>query len=106
MTYLNQGLTLGLLSLDMTQLRVLSQGGEPQEKIYAIKIMPILKHRHLLLVTLLLCNAVAMEALPIFLDRLVNPIIAVAISVSFVLIMGEVVPQAICSRYGLAIGIL
>jgi metal transporter CNNM len=48
-------------------------------------------------VTLLFCNAVAMEALPIFLDRLVPSIVAIIISVSFVLIFGEVLPQAICT---------
>lgn len=41
--------------------------------------------------------------MPIFLDRLVGPIIAVVLSVSGVLIFGEIIPQAVCSRYGLAI---
>lgn len=42
---------------------------------------PQLLHRpHYLLATLLLCNAAAMEALPIFLDRLLNPVAAVVIS--------------------------
>jgi CBS domain containing-hemolysin-like protein len=45
-----------------------------------------------------------MEALPIFLDRIVGPVPAVIISVTAVLIFGEIIPQAACSRYGLAIG--
>ena len=61
------------------------------------------KH-HWLLVTLLLCNAAAMEALPLFLDRLVSPYVAIMLSVTAVLLFGEVIPQAVCSRYGLAIG--
>ena len=44
------------------------------------------------------------KALPIFLDRIVGPLAAVIISVSAVLIFGEVLPQAACSRHGLAIG--
>ncbi|TYJ27186.1 hypothetical protein E1A91_A07G169200v1 [Gossypium mustelinum] len=36
------------------------------------KILPVVKKQHLLLSTLLLCNAAAMEALPIFLDSLVT----------------------------------
>lgn len=45
---------------------------------------PQLLHRpHYLLATLLLCNAAAMEALPIFLDRLLNPVAAVVISGRF-----------------------
>ena len=35
---------------------------------------------HFLLATLLLCNSVAMEALPLFLDRLFNPVAAIVIS--------------------------
>jgi metal transporter CNNM len=42
--------------------------------------------------------------LPIFLDRLAGPVWAVVISVSCILLFGEIVPQAICTKYGLAIG--
>ena len=58
--------------------------------------MPILKKHHYLLVTLLLSNATAMEALPIFLDALVPSFWAVLISVTAVLFFGEIIPQAIC----------
>jgi len=40
----------------------------------------------------------------IVLDRITSPVAAVVISVTAVLFFGEVIPQAICSRYGLAIG--
>ena len=36
------------------------------------QIIPIVKNTHFLLVTLLLCNAAAMETLPIVLDKLVR----------------------------------
>ena len=49
-------------------------------------------------------NALAMEALPLFLDRMVPEFLAIMLSVSFVLIFGEVVPQAAISKYGLAVG--
>ncbi|XP_033118160.1 DUF21 domain-containing protein At1g47330-like [Anneissia japonica] len=101
---LMSGLTMGLLSLDIMSLKVLSMSGKPKEKVYAKKIIPIVEKHHLLLVTLLLANAAAVESMPIFLDKITNPIIAIVISVSAVLIFGEVVPQAICTRYGLAIG--
>ena len=45
-----------------------------------------------------------MEALPIFLDRLLNPVAAILISVTAILIFGEVLPQAICKKIGLQIG--
>lgn len=50
-----------------------------------------------MLVTLLLCNAGAMETLPIFLDKMLTPVEAVIISVSLVLIFGEIIPQALCT---------
>ncbi|KAL6758137.1 hypothetical protein V8C86DRAFT_2604553 [Haematococcus lacustris] len=98
------GLTLGLMSLDATQLEVLRRSGTAQERKHAAKIMPVLKNSHHLLVTLLLVNALAMEALPLFLDRLVSPFITILMSVSAVLLFGEIIPQAICSKYGLVVG--
>lgn len=73
------------------------ENGTDKEKAAARTVLPILQKHHYLLVTLLLCNAVAMEALPIFLDRLVPAFWAVLISVSAVLFFGEIIPQAICT---------
>jgi len=98
------GLTIGLMSLDLLNLRILQNVGDPSERIYASKVYPVVEKHHLLLVTLLLANAIAMEALPIFLDRLTNPVVAIIISVSLVLLFGEVIPQALCTRWGLVIG--
>ncbi|XP_038059618.1 DUF21 domain-containing protein At4g33700-like [Patiria miniata] len=101
---LMSGLTMGLLSLDILSLRVLAEGGKPHEQRYARRITPIVERHHLLLVTLLLANAGAVESMPIFLGKVTNEIIAIVVSVTAVLLFGEVVPQAICTRYGLAIG--
>ncbi|KAJ1405630.1 CNNM, transmembrane domain [Sesbania bispinosa] len=92
------GLTLGLMSLSLVDLEILERSGSPSEKKQAAVILPVVKKQHQLLVTLLLCNAVAMEALPIYLDKLVNQFVAIILSVTFVLFFGEVIPQAICSR--------
>ncbi|KAL5010547.1 hypothetical protein ScPMuIL_012852 [Solemya velum] len=101
---LMSGLTMGLLSLDTLTLNVLKEGGTPKEKKYASRIISLVKNHHLLLVTLLLANACAVEAMPIFLDKISDPITAIVVSVSAVLVFGEVVPQAVCTRFGLAIG--
>lgn len=50
-----------------------------------------------MLVTLLLCNAAAMETLPIFLDRIFSPLVAVLISITLILMFGEIIPQALCT---------
>jgi len=81
------GLTLGYMSLDETQLNVLSISGTPsvssntcrpvqphsplrhsQQKRYAAKIKPIRENGHLLLVTLLLGNMIVNETLPVISD--------------------------------------
>ncbi|KAI7729740.1 hypothetical protein M8C21_020945 [Ambrosia artemisiifolia] len=43
-------------------------------------------------------------SLPIFLDKLVPPWAAVLISVTLILMFGEILPQAVCTRYGLTVG--
>ncbi|XP_022762002.1 DUF21 domain-containing protein At4g14240-like [Durio zibethinus] len=98
------GLTLGLMSLGLVELEILQRSGTPTEKKQAAAILPVVQKQHQLLVTLLLCNAAAMEALPIYLDKLFNQYLAIILSVTFVLAFGEVIPQAICTRYGLAVG--
>ena len=89
LTGLMSGLTMGLLSLDMMSLKVMKDGGTDSEKKHARRIIPIVKRHHLLLVTLLLGNAAAVEAMPIFLDRISDPITAILVSVTAVLIFGE-----------------
>ncbi|KAK6122648.1 hypothetical protein DH2020_043610 [Rehmannia glutinosa] len=116
------GLTLGLMSLGLVDLEILERSGTPTEKKQACRhtipiiaessifviasaaILPVVQKQHQLLVTLLLCNAAAMEALPIYLDKLFNQYVAIILSVTFVLAFGEVIPQAICTRYGLVRG--
>ncbi|KAG1371015.1 DUF21 domain-containing protein [Cocos nucifera] len=98
------GLTLGLMSLGLVELEILQRSGTSTEKKQAATILPVVQKQHQLLVTLLLCNAAAMEALPIFLDKIFHPFVAIVLSVTFVLAFGEVIPKAICTRYGLAVG--
>ncbi|XP_044510641.1 DUF21 domain-containing protein At1g47330 isoform X2 [Mangifera indica] len=98
------GLTLGLMSLGLVDLEVLIKSGLPQDSSHAAKIFPVVKNQHLLLCTLLIGNSVAMEALPIFLDKLVPPWAAILISVTLILMFGEIIPQAACTRYGLTVG--
>merc|ERR1712194_57456 len=53
------------------------------------------KDYHKMLVTLLLTNAMASEALPLFFDQLVPSYIAVTLSVTFVLVFCEIIPSAV-----------
>lgn len=99
------GLTLGYMSLDATQLEVLLKTGTPKQREYARKIIPIRKDGHLLLTTLLIANMCTNETLPIVADPLFSsPVVAVIVSIVLVIIFAELVPQSVCSRYGLEIG--
>ncbi|XP_042517076.1 DUF21 domain-containing protein At4g14240-like [Macadamia integrifolia] len=57
------GLTLGLMSLTLVDLEILQRSGTPAEKKQAAAILPVVQKQHQLLVTLLLCNACAMEVI-------------------------------------------
>ncbi|XP_040935689.1 DUF21 domain-containing protein At4g14240 isoform X2 [Gossypium hirsutum] len=57
------GLTLGLMSLGLVELEILQRSGTSTEKKQAAAILPVVQKQHQLLVTLLLCNAAAMEVL-------------------------------------------
>ncbi|MCD7469419.1 hypothetical protein HAX54_008466 [Datura stramonium] len=70
--------SLGLMSLSLMDLEVLIKAGQPNDR--------------------------KMQALPIFLDALLPAWGAILISVTLILAFGEIIPQSICSRYGLSIG--
>uniref|UniRef100_A0A0X3P8D4 DUF21 domain-containing protein At4g33700 n=1 Tax=Schistocephalus solidus TaxID=70667 RepID=A0A0X3P8D4_SCHSO len=95
------GLTIGMMSIDPLKLQLIANSGSKSEKKYATFLLPLIKKTHFLLVSLLLANAACVESLPIFLDRVLSPTLAVAISVTSVLVVGEVIPQALFKRYNL-----
>lgn len=95
---LMSGLTIGLMSFDDKNLAILKiQSQDPVEKMQAARVHSLIHDHHLLLVTLLLWNAAAFESLPLFIDKLVPSLYAVLLSVTFILIFGEILPQAICT---------
>lgn len=99
------GLTLGLMGLDMVNLQVLSSSGTDTERKHATKVLRLLeKGRHWVLVVLLLGNVIVNETLPVFLSDFGGGIAAVLTSTLLIVVFGEIVPQSICARYGLAIG--
>ncbi|WFD41633.1 hypothetical protein MPSI1_000264 [Malassezia psittaci] len=99
------GLTLGYMSLDETQLQVLTAQGTARERKDAAKIVPVRKDGHLLLTTLLIANMITNETLPIVADPLLGGgVQAVIVSIVLVVIFAELIPQSVCSRYGLRIG--
>jgi metal transporter CNNM len=77
------------------EMKIKSKSGTEEEKIQARKVLPIITRHHLLLVSLMTWNACANEALPIFLDALVPGWLAIVLSVTIVLFVGEIIPAAL-----------
>ncbi|XP_073696753.1 metal transporter CNNM4 isoform X2 [Garra rufa] len=99
------GLNLGLMALDPMELRIVQSCGTDKEKKYASKIEPIRRKGNYLLCSLLLGNVLVNTTLTILLDDLIGSgLAAVVASTIGIVIFGEIVPQALCSRHGLAVG--
>ncbi|KAG2214704.1 hypothetical protein INT46_000923 [Mucor plumbeus] len=83
------GLTLGLMSLDTTNLSIMEIAGTPKQQYYASRIIPILLN----------------ETLPILFDGIFSTgFISVIVSTALLVLFAEIIPQAIFSKHGLAIG--
>ncbi|XP_057443400.1 DUF21 domain-containing protein At5g52790-like [Lotus japonicus] len=98
------GLALGLLSFSQVDLEVIIKSGSSKDRKHAERIQPFVKNGHFVLCTLLLGKSLAMEALPIFMDAIIPAWFTILMSAPLVTVFAEILPQAICSRYGLSLG--
>ena len=98
------GLNLGLMSLNKTDLKIIINTGTTAEKRYASKIAPVRNHGNFLLCCLLFSNVLVNTTLTILMDDVTSGEIAILMSTLAIVIFGEIIPQAICSRHGLAVG--
>jgi len=100
------GLNLGLMSLDQTELKIVMNTGTDEEKRYANDILPVRSLGNFLLCSILLGNVLVNNTLTIFLDTLTGGggTVAVIGATLGIVVFGEIIPQAICSRHGLAVG--
>lgn len=98
------GLTLGLLGLDVNELEIVREAGSPEDKRNAERIQPLRKKGNLLLCTLVVGNVAVTALVSILLADLAGGLEGFFISTVLITVFGEVVPQAICSRYALSIG--
>ena len=100
------GLNLGLMSLDQTELQIVIKTGTESEQEYAKAIAPVRNYGNFLLCSLLLGNVLVNVIIPMLLDSIpgANGILAVLFSTMGIVVFGEIIPQAVCSRYGLLVG--
>jgi len=98
------GLNLGLMSLDLSELEILKKIGTTKEKSYAEKIYPLRKRGNFLLCTILLGNVLVNSTSTLILGDLLSGIYAAFGSTILIVLFGEIIPQAACSKHGLAVG--
>lgn len=99
------GLTLGLMSLDPSGLEiVMANSDDPKLARAAKAIYPVRLRGNLLLCTLLLGNVTVNSGLSIVSASIFSGLIGLLVSTGVITIFGEIIPQAICCRYGLQIG--
>jgi len=103
MSGLFSGLTLGLCGLEPLSLQIVAEG-DTHNAQYAKKIIPVRAKGNLLLCTLLLGNVAVNAALAIFLANFTGGLLGFFLSTAFIVMFGEILPQAACSRYALYIG--
>ncbi|OII70785.1 uncharacterized protein cubi_00930 [Cryptosporidium ubiquitum] len=99
------GLTLGMMTQDLLHLKISSSSKtDKNAAYYAKKLLPLRKNGNFLLVTLLFGNVTVNTGLSILISELTSGWLAFTVSTILIMIFGEIIPQAICSRYGLYIG--
>lgn len=98
------GLTLGLLSLDKIGLQIVIGGDDPTLARYAKAILPVRENGNLLLCTLLLGNVAVNALLAILMADMTSGLFGFILSTVVIVIFGEIIPQAACSRHNLFIG--
>jgi metal transporter CNNM len=95
------GLTLGLLTLDTHSLRRRAKHGDP----YAAVIYPVRQKGNLLLTTLLLGTVAVNTTLSLFLEHETGSgVFAGILATGLIVLFGEIIPQAVISRYALWFG--
>lgn len=81
--------------------QIVAESGTPDKRRDAQRIMPIRKRGNLLLCTLLLGNVAVNSALSILMADVTSGLVGFFTSTIVIVIFGEILPQAICSRFPL-----
>lgn len=88
------GLNIAVMALDVTDLKRKAKLGNQM----AIRILPLRLNTHLTLASILLTNVAAVSACSLVLDQRLNGWEAGALSTLLIVILGEVLPQAMFAK--------
>uniref|UniRef100_F1L0R6 Metal transporter CNNM2 n=1 Tax=Ascaris suum TaxID=6253 RepID=F1L0R6_ASCSU len=107
------GLTTGLMALSADDLVLISEGSEDiNERQYAANILPLRQNGNFLLCSIVLGNTFTNCITTLLINDLcknvngeaIQLLVALIIPTLIITLFGEILPQAVCSNYGLMIG--
>jgi metal transporter CNNM len=93
---LMSGLLMGVMTLDPLILGIKTRTAETEgERRQARALTPFVRNKNLVLVSVVLVNCGVNEALPVFIERILeNTFYAIVLSVTLVVFAGEIIPAA------------
>jgi len=92
------GLNISVMTLDIGDLKRKAKLGNKQAK----RVLPLRQRRHLTLASILLTNVAAVSATSLVLSQRLNGLVAGLLSTLLIVVVGEVLPQALFSKNPLA----
>jgi metal transporter CNNM len=94
------GLNLGLMSLGKEELQRKIKNGDNRAKV----VYKLRKNGNLLLCTILIGNVLVNNTLAIYMGDMFTGTFAIIVATALIVVFGEIIPQALCSRYPLQVG--
>jgi len=88
------GLNIAIMSLDTADLKRKAKLGNRQAK----RVLPLKRRTHLTLASILLTNVAAVSATSLVLEHYFGSILSGVISTLLIVILGEVIPQALFAK--------
>lgn len=92
------------MSLSVKDLHIMTESKDASLRFSAKRVLPLRKRGNYLLCSIVIANVLVNSLGTVLLDSLLHGIFAVIVATVMIVLMGEIIPQAICSRYGLVIG--
>ncbi|KAF6200434.1 hypothetical protein GE061_006737 [Apolygus lucorum] len=98
------GLVLGLMSLDITELKVIANAGGEKEKKHGKAILSVRKRGNFLLISLVVGATSLNSTVTVLIDSFVSEWMTVVIVTLTIVLFCEIIPNSIVSRFALTIG--